>query len=596
MIVLGISDSITSGAAIVVDGRVVAAVHEERLNRQKMSLGFPAASISEVLRIASLQMKDIDHVTVATNSLFWIPKPVKLEDYFRKSRGGQSRDLFLASGSLLAKWTGGNELSREVYHQVKSFLTRTRRNHIKETLSSNWGYAGELSFVNHHLAHCASAYFTSGMRDATAISLDGAGDGASSHVYNVRDGVFRLINKVDSYDSIGNYYAYVTHLCGFQAHKHEGKITGLAAYGRNSYADLLRDFIRYEAGKIRNVGGCFDWSAIKKLQQKIGDQFSREDLATSMQTVLEEVVTAYVDHWVRLGGSSNLALAGGVCANVKLNQRLHELPSVSSVFVHPGMGDEGLAVGAALLKSFDLCKQDGAGFETDQIENVYWGPQYTEREMERAVRAQGYAAERHENIEEQIARLLASGKIVARFNGRMEYGPRALGNRSILYQTTDKTVNDWLNKRLKRTEFMPFAPVTLSEYSENCYKNTGGAESPAHFMTVTFDCTDWMKKHCPAVVHIDGTARPQIIKKTTNPSYYKILDEYRKITGLSSIINTSFNMHEEPIVCSPQDAARAFKESNLDYLAIGNYLVKNLAARISDRSETAPATQLNAVL
>ena len=345
MIVLGISDSITSGAAIIADGKVVAAVHEERLNRQKMSLGFPVASISEVLRIASLQMKDIDHVTVATNSLFWIPKPVKLEDYFRKSRGGQSRDLFLASGSLFAKWTGGNELSREVYHQVKSFLTRTRRSHIKEALVNNWGYAGDVSFVNHHLAHCAAAYFTSGMSDATVISLDGAGDGASSHVYNVRDGVFRLINKVDSYDSIGNYYAYVTHLCGFQAHKHEGKITGLAAYGKNSYADLLRDFIRYEAGKIRNVGGCFDWSAIKKLQQKIGDQFSREDLATSMQTVLEQVVTAYVDHWVSQGGSSNLALAGGVCANVILNQRLHELPSVSSIFVHPGMGDEGLPSG-----------------------------------------------------------------------------------------------------------------------------------------------------------------------------------------------------------------------------------------------------------
>jgi carbamoyltransferase len=260
------------------------------------------------------------------------------------------------------------------------------------------------------------------------------------------------------------------------------------------------------------------------------------------------------------------------------------------------MGDEGLAVGAALLKSFDLCKQDGSVFETDQIENVYWGPEYAEHAIEQAVSAQGYAAQRHENIEEQIARLLATGKIVARFNGRMEYGPRALGNRSILYQTTDQTVNDWLNKRLKRTEFMPFAPVTLSEYAGQCYKNTTGAESPAEFMTVTFDCTEWMKKHCPAVVHIDGTARPQIIKKRTNPSYYKILDEYRKITGLSSIINTSFNMHEEPIVCSPQDAVRAFKESNLDYLAIGNYLVKNLAVRISDQSETAQSAPVNAAL
>ena len=593
MIVLGIADSITSGAAIVADGRILAAVNEERLNRQKMAMGFPKRSISEVLKIASLEMKDVDHIAVATNSLFWMPEAVKLEDYFRKSRGARSRDLFLASGSFFAKWTKGSDLSREVYHRLKSFLTRTRRNNIKQALAASWGYSGDVSFINHHLAHCASAYFTSGMADATAISLDGAGDGASSHVYKVSDGVFRLLNKVDSYDSIGNYYAYVTHLCGFQAHKHEGKVTGLAAYGKNTYTDLLRDFIRYEAGKIRNIGSCFDLSAIEKLQQKIGHRFKREDLATSMQTVLEEVATSYVDYWVRLSGSPNLALAGGVCANVKLNQRLHELPSVRSVFVHPGMGDEGLAAGAALLKSYELCKRAGLLFETNEIDDVYWGTDYAESEIEDAIRAEGYAIESHRDIEERIANLLAAGKIVARFNGRMEYGPRALGNRSILYQTTDKTVNDWLNKRLKRTEFMPFAPVTLKEYAHQCYENIAGAESPARFMTITFDCTDWMKQRCPAVVHVDGTARPQIIEKAANPSYYKILDEYRKITGLPSIINTSFNMHEEPIVCSPRDAVRAFKESKLDYLAIGNFLVNNLSAEVPVGKETAGEAQLS---
>ncbi|HEY7317357.1 MAG TPA: carbamoyltransferase C-terminal domain-containing protein [Candidatus Binatia bacterium] len=586
MIVLGIADSLTCGAALVADGKVLAAVNEERLNRQKMAMGFPRKSISEVLRIASVEMKDVDHIAVATNSLFWMPEAVKLEDYFRRSRGARSRDLFLASGSLFAKWTNGNQLSREVYHGLKSFLTRARRSSIREVMSKAWGYSGEISFINHHLAHCASAYFTSGMGDATAISLDGAGDGASSHVYHVRDGVFRLLNKIDSYDSIGNYYAYVTHLCGFQAHKHEGKVTGLAAYGKNSYADLLREFIRYEAGKIRNIGGCFDWSAIKKLQEKIGDPFRREDLATSMQTVLEEVVTRYVDHWIRVSGAQNLALAGGVCANVKLNQRIHDLESVDSLFIHPGMGDEGLAAGAALLKSFELCKRAGSRFDRNEIENVYWGPDYSEIEIERALGSEGYAVVSHDDVEEQVARLLAAGKIVARFNGRMEYGPRALGNRSILYQTTDKSVNDWLNKRLKRTEFMPFAPVTLKEYARLCYKNITGAESPARFMTITFDCTDWMKQQCPAVVHIDGTARPQLIDRDSNPSYYKILDEYRKITGLPSIVNTSFNMHEEPIVCSPRDAVRAFKESKLDYLAIGNYLVRNVSDALAEQTPT----------
>ena len=179
------------------------------------------------------------------------------------------------------------------------------------------------------------------------------------------------------------------------------------------------------------------------------------------------------------------------------------------------------------------------------------------------------------NIESEIAKLLARGFVVARFNGRMEFGPRALGNRSILYQATDKTVNDWLNKKLRRTEFMPFAPATLAEYANKCYKNIKGAEYTAKFMTITFNCTNWMKKKCPGVVHIDGTARPQLLSREDNPSFYKIIDEYRKITGIPSIINTSFNIHEEPIVCSPKDAVRAFKIGHLDYLVIGNYLVKN---------------------
>jgi carbamoyltransferase len=575
MIVLGITDSITSGATVVADGQVLAAVSEERLNRQKMAMGFPQKSIDEVLKITSLDMKDIDHVAVATNALFWRPEAVKLEDYFRKSRGGFGRDLFLASGSFFAKWTGGNSVSREAYYQLKSILTRSRKNKIKELLQDRWGYNGDISFIDHHLAHCASTYFTSGLDNATVITLDGAGDGCSSHVYHVQGGAFRLLNKIDSYDSIGNYYAYITHICGFQAHKHEGKITGLAAYGKDTYVDLLRQYISYSEGRIKNVGGCFDWSAIKRIQKDLGDTFSREDLATSTQMVLEDVVTQYVDFWVRRSGHSDVALAGGVCANVKLNQRLHHLPCVKSIFIHPGMGDEGLATGAALLKSFQLSGTKPKTFTPSEIAHVYWGPEYSARDIERAIQTAGYVPERYDDVEAHVASLLAQGKIVARFNGRMEYGPRALGNRSILYQTTDPTVNNWLNKRLQRTEFMPFAPVTLKECAHQCYEDMHGAETPMRFMTITSDCTEWMKKHCPAVVHIDGTARPQLIERETNPSYYRILEEYRKATGLPSLINTSFNMHEEPIVCSPSDALRAFRQSGLDYLAIGNFLVSN---------------------
>ena len=576
MIVLGISDSITSGATLIADGTILAAVSEERLNRQKMAMGFPQKSIAEVLKIAALDMQDVDHIAVATNSLFWQPEARKIEDYFRDSRGVM-RDAVLSSGSFFAKWSGDKHISRKLYYELKKVLTRSRRQKIRETLERDFHYNGKISFIDHHLSHCASAYFTSGLNSATVISLDGAGDGCSSHVYRVCDGKFQLLNTIDSYDSIGNYYAYVTHICGFKAHKHEGKITGLAAYGTQSYVNLFRNYLCYEAGKIKNTGACFDWSAIKKLQRDLGDGFRKEDLAASMQYILEELCTQYVDYWVQRSAIADVALAGGVCANVKLNQRLHELSAVHSLFIHPGMGDEGLATGAALFKCFQLCQEAHTPFAWGEIDHVYWGAESSEAEIERAIRAAGYAYEYHPNIAEKIARLLAAGKIVARYDGRMEYGPRALGNRSILYQTIDPTVNHWLNKKLQRTEFMPFAPVTLHEYANQCYTHIQGAEIPARFMTITFDCTEWMKKHCPAVVHVDGTARPQLIDRATNPRYYQILDEYRKMTGLPSIINTSFNMHEEPIVCTAEEALRAFRASELDYLAMQRFLVPRQA-------------------
>jgi carbamoyltransferase len=204
---------------------------------------------------------------------------------------------------------------------------------------------------------------------------------------------------------------------------------------------------------------------------------------------------------------------------------------------------------------------------------VYFGPHYSNHLIRRELRAAGLPFDYLELIEPKIAQLIHEGRVVARFNGRMEYGPRALGNRSILYRANEPEVNQWLNQRLGRTEFMPFAPVTLYEERHQCYQNVDGAEFAAQFMTITFDCTDFMKRTCPAAVHVDGTARPQLVRQETNPSLYRVLREYYQLSGIPSVINTSFNMHEEPIVNSPGDAVRAFLQGNLDYLAIGNFLV-----------------------
>jgi carbamoyltransferase len=209
---------------------------------------------------------------------------------------------------------------------------------------------------------------------------------------------------------------------------------------------------------------------------------------------------------------------------------------------------------------------------------VSLGPSYSDREIEKALQEAGIVYMRSQQVEEDIADLLARGYVVARFNGAMEYGPRALGNRSILYQPSEPSVNDWLNKSLKRTEFMPFAPSVLAEEASKCFERLEGAEDTARFMTITFDCTPWMQPECPGVIHVDGTARPQVVSRTDNPSYYKILRAYQKRTGLPCIVNTSFNIHEEPIVCSPQDAIRAFQIGHLDTLAIGPFVAINQEA------------------
>jgi carbamoyltransferase len=319
------------------------------------------------------------------------------------------------------------------------------------------------------------------------------------------------------------------------------------------------------------------------------------DLAASIQQHCERIALAYVrDHMRHCSKSSgtlrDVAIAGGLFANVRINQKLYEMDGVDRLWVHPGMSDMGLAVGAALalcVRNRNTGGNTGGtpvpqhmaqmAWDREVIRGVYYGPGYSAEEIERELERRDLGFTRPAEIEAEIARLLADGYVVARFNGRMEYGPRALGNRSILYQPTETSVNDWLNKRLRRTEFMPFAPSTLFEYAGECYRDHEGAQDAARFMTITFDCTDQMRKTCHGVVHVDGTARPQLVRKEENPSYYQIIDEFRRLTGVPTIINTSFNMHEEPIVCSPADAIRAFQLGHLDYLAIGDFLVPSPA-------------------
>lgn len=576
MRILGISDGQTSGAAVLEDGRIRSAINEERIVRIKLARGFPHASIGEALRLAGVSASDLDGVAVAQTDMELREEVTGWPGWFEaRGEGAELHNIFFQAASRFGSLAPRIPLLKRAYYSLRAPAYRQRRKRIVEILREEFGITAPVRFIDHHYAHATSAYYTAGFDDALVVTLDGGGDGSCSHVYSVRDGRFERLVDIDSYDSLGNYYAYVTALCGFKAKRHEGKITGLAAQGDPIYKDLLTSMIGFEDGRLVNRGRVLFGGALKELERRLPSGWTREDLAASIQVVTEEIARSYVGHWVRASGHSNVALAGGVCANVRVNEEIHSLPDVERTFIHPGMSDEGLAVGAALAVDAELARERGIERRPHSLPDVFLGDAYGDREIEEALSDVGLDMAHHPGrIEAEIADKLAKGNVVARFNGRMEYGPRALGNRTILYQPGDPSVNDWLNELLHRTEFMPFAPATLYERAPELFHDSEGAQDTARFMTITFHCTDWMRERCGGVVHVDGTARPQLVRQEDNPSFRSIIEEYGQRTGVPVVINTSFNIHEEPIVRSPRDAVRAFLDSRLDYLAIGDYLVE----------------------
>jgi carbamoyltransferase len=559
MIILGVSPPAhESAVGIVKDGRLVAAASEERFSRVKNQGGFPRQALESVMKLAGVTPRDIDAVALAWLE-FGEEQKLKLRAFAGNVPYVLSTDLPLRSKALHLLNYGRNILFdrhwvgwRQPYRIITDPL-------------HEMGLGDKIAYVDHHASHIASAYYASGWDRALGVSLDGYGSGASGSFYLCEGGRIRLLQSIPYPHSLGTFYRRVTQALGFKPNRHEGKIVGLAAFGDPG---VLYDRVMSRFDMSRD-----DYYRFKSAQNPYEDRelakaYSREDVAAAYQKVLEDVASRYVRVYLEKHGLTRIVAAGGVFANVKMNQRVMELPGVEDMFVFPAMSDGGVGVGAALY----LASQSG-GLEPARLPDVYLGPGYTDADIEKAIRAANLPFTHHAEIEPEIAKLVAAGKVVARFNGRMEFGPRALGNRTILCQATDPSINKWLNDRLKRTEFMPFAPATIAEHADRLYKGLGPGRYTAEFMTITFDCTDEMKKQGPAAVHIDGTARPQLVSERSNASFYKILTHYHRLTGLSSMINTSFNMHEEPIVCSPEDAVRGFLDGRLDYLAAGPYLV-----------------------
>jgi len=574
MKVLGLGTGGDSGAAIVEDGRILAAVNEERISRLKLVTGFPRGSIREVLRLSATEIGELSAVIIGSRWEFFVDPLEPFDGWFEKhGHGGFGERIKGAAGSF-SRYRDRLPILEPMYYAALAPSYAWSRHRTRRVLRREFGVRCPIVFVDHHFAHVVSAYCTSGFGDALVVSLDGGGDGRSSLVYAVRSGRWEYVHETSAFNSLGNYYAYITHICGFKAQKHEGKVTGLAAHGEPRYLELLRSFIDEENGRLLNRGGVVFTAAIRELRRRLPAGWKREDLAASIQAHCEDLVRRYVAHWARRTGLRDVALAGGVFANVRVNQEVHRLPEIDRIHVHPHMGDGGLPVGAALAACVPGVLPMSMPRKRAPLDHVYLGTPVDDPEAARALEAAGLTPEPVRGpVEERIAELLAEGFVVARAWGRMEYGPRALGHRSILYQPGDPSVNDWLNRNLRRTEFMPFAPSVLYEWRDACFRDVAGAEHAAEFMTITFDCTGWMRETMPGVVHVDGTARPHLVRRDRDPGMYRIIDAFRRRTGLPAVINTSFNMHESPIVRTAEDAVAGFLDGNLDYLAIGSHLV-----------------------
>ena len=574
MLVLGLGDYTDCGSALLDSGRVVAAINDERLVRKPSVLGIPRESIREVLALAGIQPDAVQAVAVGTINR-------RLVSGYTEFLGG----WFGSNGKRLdqravdpATWSSHRRATRPWSQAVTSLrgipTFRHRRNAVRRVLRSEFGIRAPVRFVDQHYCHATAAYFTSDFGpDATVFTIDHGGDDVSAKVFDVTEGRMTEIMTVCSFDSLGAFYTCIAELCGFDPGRDERNVSGFAAHGQPAHVDLLDSLISFEDGGFVNRSPIPFEAAGETVRRALPNGWKKADLAASLQAHTERLVREFVRFWVEQTGHRDVALGGGLFENARLNQRIHEIDGVERCFVQPGMSDSGIGIGAALAVTYERVPRPETN--TRAFEGVYLGPEYGPDEIEAELGRAGVQAERPEDLEAEVAHLLARGALVSRFSGRMECGPRALGNRVVLFQPTDPTVGDSLSRRLGLSGPSPFGLVVLEEYADQCFHGREGAERAARFMTMAFTCTDWMRDHCPGVVHVDGTVRPQVVRRQDNPGLHRILEEYHRLTRLPVLLSASFSFPGEPLVCTPADVVRLFGLGHLDYLALGPFLAVN---------------------
>lgn len=563
-LILGIhSGPHDSVAALFEDYDLKAAVQLERLTRIKGDGSkHPDACIDEVLAIAGATRADIDVISMSRTLL-----DVK---YFRRVTG--IRRLMEAA----LRGSRGRNL-QYMTHEMRHYHSRDLDDLFDlAAFRRDGGFRPDtaLHFSNHHEAHALPALFYSPWDEALLVTADGGGDTVNYSHRSFANGAIKTIYGGDEclftakpIDSLGRAYSAATLALGFRMDRHEGKLTGLAALGEPTRADEIASYFRVDdGGRVYSTFSGF--SHMRRFMRQLAKAVSPEDLAASIQKVLEDAMLRSIRNLLANFPSRHLGVAGGVFANVRLNRLLAEQLGLDEIFIFPAMGDEGLPVGSVLIY---LMERDGLKTWLDRRRSlgpIFLGRDYTSA-IDPALAALPNVRRAPGAPVTEAANRLVDGKIGAIFTGRMEYGPRALGARSILANPSRRETHDLLNQRLARTEFMPFAPVVAAERAAEVFDVNAANARACQYMTIACGVRPQWRDRIPAVVHVDGSARPQTIWRDDNPLYYDILQGFEAASGLPVLVNTSFNVHEEPIVNSPAECAKALLDGRIDFVVTG---------------------------
>lgn len=563
MNILGVRTDHDSSACLMQNGKIIADIAEERLSRSKNDSSFPIRAIEHCLNVGNIDSLDIDILAIPS---------LKFESEFKI--------FFDIPEEILP--AEKNSFIKNLYYSIKNYkppvsTTVLPRYQKRFKLKKDC----KIILIDHHLCHISSAAFTSGINIENPVlgfTMDGIGDGTSAAVWKIQNNKIENLYRVGGEGSLGWYYSNATEGMGWRHGSDEWKLMGLAPYGK-SENKLPKDLCpKYKDGKLV-VGYNFDEHGVwhdhgsNHYHGKVSDTFAEyyakmrpENYACEVQTNVENEAFNFIIPWIEKEKIFDIVCAGGFFLNVKFNQNLWYKKIIKSQYVFPNPGDAGLSLGACLYAHYNESK-----IQHKPLKSLYFGSEFSNDKIHQILTDRGIDFEFFDNIEEVTASYLYKNLVIGWFQGRMESGPRALGNRSILMSPLEASNKDLINSKVKyREAFRPFCP-SIKEERYHEYIKDGREE---RFMVSSFLVNNGIAQRIPAVVHSDGSARPQMVTKFENARYHKLISEFEKLSGESVLLNTSFNVKGEPIVCNPREAIKCFYDTGIDILVLGNYLIK----------------------